>query len=98
MSLSMTYISSSQTMGSGPTGLFSIDASGGALTLTLSDAKNDGDGVHFYLKRIDNSVGNTVTIATQSSQKIDGANTISLGPKAKYHLASINGNWWILNM
>jgi hypothetical protein len=76
--------------------VYMVDASGGGFTITLPDAVGD-DGDHFYVKRIDTVTTNPVTITTQSSQKIDGAGSVSLTRYKCYHFVCYNSNWFLLD-
>jgi hypothetical protein len=70
------------------------DASGGAFTLTLPTAVGC-TGRQYWLKKIDSSA-NAVTIATTSSQTIDGASTYSLATQyAHVLLISDGANWMV---
>jgi len=47
-----------------------VDASGGSITITIHTAVGY-KGVHHFVKRIDNTLGNDVTFATTGSETID---------------------------
>lgn len=77
--------------------LLLVDATSGSVTITLPTAVPPaGTGAsksRFIIKRTDSS-GNTVTVATTSSQTIDGVATYTLG--AQYDSATIDSdgtNW-----
>jgi hypothetical protein len=72
------------------------DATSGAFTVTLLDATQTPKGRMFIIKRI--SVGsNNVTIATTSSQTIDGATTyVMTTPNQSITVVSDGANWQIL--
>ena len=67
-----------------------MDASSGNVTITLPTAVSITQ--LFAVKRIDSS-GNTVTIATTSSQPIDGLLTRTLVQYQEYVLGSNNSSW-----
>jgi len=71
------------------------DATSGAITITLPTAVGN-TGEVFHIKKIDSSV-NAVTIATTSSQTIDGVTTQSIGVQYKnITVVSDGSNWSIL--
>lgn len=71
-----------------------VDCTGGAVTITLPTAVGAG-GKTYVIKKID-STANAVTIATTSSQTIDGAATLSIPTQwASFSVASNNANWFI---
>lgn len=65
-----------------------VDATSGNVTITLRTAV--GSKQLYNIKRIDNS-GNTVTVATTSSQTIDGATTYT-GLSAQYKYVQVQAN------
>lgn len=72
-----------------------ISASSGAVTRTLPTAVGCV-GKRFTAKKTDSSA-NAVTVATTSSQTIDGATTYSLGAQYKYVTVESDGaNWQIV--
>lgn len=72
------------------------NASGGSFTLTLPDATLN-TGKVFYLKRADQTLANTITIATTSAQTIDGASSQSLVTQhEEFAVVSDGSNWQIL--
>lgn len=72
-------------------------ASGGAFTLTLPTAVG-ASGKVYILKRTDQTLANIITIATTSSQTIDGVTTKTLATQyEQYFLISDNANWHVLN-
>jgi hypothetical protein len=73
-----------------------IDASNGSITVTLPDA-TIYEGDHFYLKRADSKILNTVTINPVQNQTIDNSTSKSLISLASFHIMSRNGAWWILS-
>lgn len=71
------------------------NANGGGFSVTLPDATTVTNKV-FYIKKTDTS-GNTVTIATTSSQTIDGSTTVLLStPYSVRTVISDGSNWQIL--
>lgn len=71
------------------------NANGGGFTVTLPDATTLTNKV-YYIKKTDTS-GNTVTIATTSSQTIDGSTTVLLSsPYSVRTVMSDGSNWQIL--
>lgn len=68
------------------------DATSGAITITLPTAVGN-TGEVFHIKKIDSSV-NAVTIATTSSQTIDGVTTQSIGVQYKNITVVSNGSSW----
>lgn len=71
------------------------DATTAPFTITLLTAVGH-NGLIFTIKKTDSSV-NAVTIATTSSQKIDGASTYSLALQYKYvTLVSDGANWNVI--
>jgi hypothetical protein len=72
------------------------NATSGAQTQTLPTAVANG-GFLFHFKKTDSSV-NSVTIATTSSQTIDGATTYLLATQYKYAtLISDGANWFVVS-
>lgn len=73
-----------------------LSASGGAFTATLPTAASVA-GKTYYLKKTD-STFNQITIATTSSQTIDGVTTTTLATQNEcLWLTSDGSNWQILN-
>lgn len=68
------------------------DATSGAITITLPTAVGN-TGEVFHIKKIDSSV-NAVTIATTSSETIDGVTTQTLGVQYKNLTVVSNGVSW----
>jgi hypothetical protein len=72
------------------------NATGGAISLTLPTAVG-ASGQVYALKKIDSSA-NAVTVATTSSQTIDGRTTYSLTVQYQLIMVQSNGaNWFLLN-
>lgn len=71
------------------------DASTAAFTITLPNA-NIGKGTEFKIKKKDSSA-NVVTVATVSSQLIDGATTFNIGTQyASITIVSDGIQWWVI--
>lgn len=76
-------------------GVILCDASGGAFTVTLPDAA-DNDGRQFIIKKTDSS-DNFVTIATTSSQTIDGSTTQALAVQYQMlRLVAFSDAWHLI--
>jgi hypothetical protein len=76
--------------------IIAVDASGAARTMTLPTAVSVS-GATYTIKKTDSSA-NAVTVATTSSQTIDGSTTYSLATQYKYVTVSSNGaNWLIIS-
>ena len=72
-----------------------VDATSGAITITLLTAVNN-QGRYYTVKKIDSSA-NIVTVATTSSQTIDGITTKSLLTQySSVQVQSNNANWFIV--
>lgn len=71
-----------------------VDATGGAVTVTLPSASTY-ERVIFNIKKIDNSV-NTVTIDGNSSETIDGATTKVLATQNAGNSIQCNGTSWYI--
>jgi len=72
------------------------DATSAAFTLTLPTSIGL-DGKIFTIKKIDSSLANVVTIATTSSQTIDGSTSIRLTERGQsLIIQSDNANWHVL--
>jgi len=70
-----------------------VDASGGAITITLPAPES---AATLTVKKIDSS-GNTVTIATPNSETIDGSSSISLGTQYDVEeITSDGSNYFLL--
>jgi len=73
-----------------------VDASGGAVTVTLKSAL-DCEQKRITIKKIDSS-GNAVTVDADGSETIDGAATKSLAAQYNYiELVAEGGAWWIVS-
>lgn len=71
---------------------FFISATGGSITLTLPEISNNGE--NFYIKRIDNSILNTVTVrGYDSSQTINGNISVLLLPSNSLTVIAYNNVW-----
>lgn len=73
--------------------LIKVDASGGAITVTLPDARGI-EGKQAIIKKIDSS-GNAVTVATQASQTIDGVATKSAATQWSFVRVYSDGYNWM---
>jgi len=71
-----------------------VDATSGALTITLPKVVNSED-LTYYIKKIDVSV-NAVTIDGNGSETIDGATTQSLPNQYDSLTMNCNGSVWYL--
>ncbi len=74
------------------------NASGGSFTVTLPSAATVGAGKVYTIKRTDQTLANAVTIATTSSQSIDGPTSRKL--KTQYEAITVmsdGSNWTILD-
>lgn len=87
----VTVVSANTTLGVGHH-IVLVDASGGNRTITLPDA-TDCSGRQYIIKKIDSST-NTVTIAPQTGQTIDGQSSVVLS--SQYQLVKIvsDGQKW----
>lgn len=76
-----------------------VDGTSSAFTITLPSASTlPYRGSKFVIKRTDTAASsNTITIATTSSQTIDGVTTQSLYPGTSITVESDGANWQILN-
>lgn len=68
------------------------DATGGSFTLTLPTAV--GHNREYYIKCI--SAANVLTVATTSSQTIDGVTSLTLAQHDCLHVQSDGANWMVL--
>lgn len=72
-----------------------VDASSGAVTVTLKPAR-ECERKRVTIKKIDSSA-NAVTVDADSSEEIDGATTKSLASQYdSVELVSQGGAWWIV--
>lgn len=77
--------------------LIRVDATSGAVTITLLAAATAGDGFQLAVKKIDSS-GNAVTIDGNSSETIDGSTTLSLSNQYEVAILTCDGsNWHVIN-
>jgi hypothetical protein len=76
-----------------------VDASGGAVTITLLAAATAGDGFRVAIKKTDNSA-NAVTIDGNSSETLDGSTTSTLSTQYDTDNLICDGSNWhsILNI
>lgn len=89
--LPYTSVSSNTTLTT-TNAVVSVDASGGAVTITLPTAVGN-TGHTFSIKKADSS-GNTVTIATTGGQTIDGSATAVIKVQYVSVLVISNGSNW----
>ena len=72
-----------------------VDATGGNVTVTLPTAAGIS-GRCYGIKRLDNVLLNTVTVATTGGQTVDGAGSLGIIAQYEAHmLVSDGANWWI---
>lgn len=77
--------------------LIKVDASGGAVTISLLAAATAGDGFQVAIKKTDSS-SNAVTIDGNSSETIDGATTLPLVNQYEVAVLTSDGsNWNVTN-
>jgi len=75
-------------------GVYLVDASGGAITVTMPAATS---GLEVVVKKVDSS-SNAVTIATPNTETIDGASSASLGTQYESSTITSNGtNYFVLD-
>lgn len=75
-------------------GVYLVDCTSGAVTVTLPPAANY-KGSSFHIKKIDNSA-NGITIDPYSTETIDGNTTIAINLQyVSYRLSSDGSNWYI---
>ena len=70
-----------------------VDASSGAVTVTLPAAATAADGFYIYVLKTDSSV-NMVTIDGAGSETIDGQTTLSLGNQYDAAMVVTNATAW----
>jgi hypothetical protein len=88
---SPVFVNSNGTLDSNAT-VFYVDASGGNLSLTAMTIT--ADGMNFKILRTDSS-SNTVTLAADSGQTINGASSVSLDVNVEYYYVSDGTNWYL---
>lgn len=73
------------------------DATSAGFTVTLPTAVGR-KGKQFTIKRVDQTLANAVTIATTSSQTIDGSTTRKLMTQYEFYTVQSDGaNWYVTN-
>ena len=73
-----------------------VNASANNITVTLPTAANIV-GRQYIIKRVDSGGGSTsVTIATNGSETIEGAASMTLADQRSIIIQSDNNNWWIM--
>lgn len=95
-----TTITATATLTATQTGLRLIDATSGAITLTLQASGTAGDDTRLELRRIDSTVANAVTIQRAGADTIEGGTSITLpaGSSATLMLPAGSSNWRVLNI
>jgi hypothetical protein len=83
------------SLGTGDEQVIPVDATSGAITVTLPPANTSGRGRAFIIKKIDNSA-NAVTIDGDTSDTIDGAANYSLATQWKYVKVVSDGTNWLI--
>jgi len=73
--------------------LIKVDATSGAVTISLLAAATAGDGFRISIKKTDSS-GNAVTIDGNSSDAIDGALTLALASQYQVAVLTCDGTGW----
>jgi len=92
---STTTQTSSYTVGTSDTVVFA-DATSANVTITLPAASSTA-GYRFYIKRIDSSSSNTVTVSRGGSDTIDGATSFTLDMQyTAFGVVSNGSAWYIL--
>lgn len=71
-----------------------VDASSGAVTITLPAAE-DNEGTVYIFKKIDSS-GNSVTIDGNGSETIDGEQSVVLNLQYQYVTVACDGDEWFI--
>lgn len=87
-------VTSSTALSTGNSAVF-VDASNGAITITLPSAGTNA-GKHFIIKKIDSST-NPVNIDGNGTETIDNYSSISITTQYEsYKLMSDGGEWYII--
>jgi hypothetical protein len=71
-----------------------VDASGGAVTITLPPA---ADGYKEYTIKVIDTSSNLVTIDGDGSEEIDGSTSITLTTYDSFTIVSDGTAWWIIS-
>ena len=72
------------------------NSTSGSLTITLPDATKSHVGQQYVIKKIDSSA-NTITVATTSSQTIDGTSSLALNVQYEaVEVATDGSNWYVI--
>ncbi len=71
-----------------------VDASSGAVKITLPSAE-DSEGIVYIFKKIDSS-GNSVTIDGNGNETIDGEQTVVLNLQFAYVTVACDGDEWFI--
>lgn len=95
--LTVTAVKTANYTADGSDDVIPCDASGGSFTVTLPTAVG-ASGKVYRIKRTDQTLANSVTIATTGGQTIDGVTTRKLMTQnEEFTLASDNVGWLILD-
>ena len=91
---SVTSVSANYTINANDS-IVLVDATGGAITITLPIAL-ESEQKRLTVKKIDASA-NSVTVASQGASLIDGAATKALAAQyVSFDFTAFNGNWYIV--
>ena len=77
--------------------VINVDASGGAVTLTLTAAASLGDGFWCYVRKADSS-GNAVTVDPNAAELVNGAATFDISTQYDQRLLVCDGSAWFLQI
>jgi hypothetical protein len=95
--LALRTVTTNYTMSTGADCMVLADATSGVVTVTLPSAGGANSSAIYMVKRT-SSAANNVTVATTSSQTIDGATTKTLGSQYATIMVQSNGsNWFIIS-
>ncbi len=90
--------SSAYTIVAGDLGkVINVDASGGAVTLTLTAAATLGDGFWCYVRKADSSA-NAVTVDPNAAELVNGAATLAITTQYDQRLLVCDGSAWFLDI
>lgn len=94
----VTYATSTKTSNYTITGTDVVvfaNATSGAVTITLPTASSNA-GYRFYVKRIDNTIANSCTVARSGSDTIDGQTSVSLDLQYTCVTVVSDGSTWYI--
>lgn len=92
--LTVTTLTSNTTLSTSPNQILLADTTSGIFIITLPTAVGNS-GVAYTIKKV--NAGNTLTVATTSSQTIDGTTTITMTVQySSVDIVSDGSNWFIL--